>query len=130
MEWVLVKTLMSLLAVLGLMTGIVILLKKYVYKGHGVSTAVVSIDVLGHTVLSPKRSIHVLRVLNKIVIVGVTEGGMTSLGEINDEECLAEIDGRITDRTANPNLFTDYLQKYFHSTSRNGSKTNGKANLG
>ena len=129
MEWMLVKTLMSLLAVLGLMAGMIFLLKKYVYKGQKLNSAVVSIDVLGHTMLSPKRSVHVLKVLHKVIVIGVTESGMTSLGEINDEVSLAEIDGRLADSVTSPNSFTDYVQKYMHSSSWNGSKRNGKADL-
>lgn len=125
----LAKTLMSLLAVVGLMVGIVLMLKKYVYKGQRRNTALVSIEVLGQTMLSPKRSVHVLKVMHKVIVVGVTEGGMTALGEINDEGSLAEIDGRIAEHTATPTSFADYVQRYMHPVSMNGSKRNGKAQL-
>jgi flagellar biogenesis protein FliO len=126
MEWMLVKTLLSLFAVLALMAGIVLVMKKYVYKGQTPASSVVSVDVLGHRMLTPKRSVHVLKILNKILVVGVTEGGMTSLGEIDDEVILREISGRMEDRVNSPGNFSDYVQKYMRSFSWHGSNGNGK----
>ncbi len=53
MEWILVKTLLSLAAVLALMLGVVYLLKKYVYAGKGASSALVAVEVLGQQPCSP-----------------------------------------------------------------------------
>ncbi|HCV44148.1 MAG TPA: hypothetical protein DGH68_11740 [Bacteroidetes bacterium] len=125
MEWMLVKTLFSLAAVLVLMAGIVFVMKKYVYKGQTSNGSVVSVDVLGHRLLTPKRSVQVIKVLNKIIVVGVTEGGMTSLGEIDDEDILREIGERMEDRTKTPSNFSDYVEKYMRTVSWNRSKGNG-----
>jgi len=121
----LVKTLFSLAAVLVLMAGIVFVMKKYVYKGQTSNGSVVSVDVLGHRLLTPKRSVQVIKVLNKIIVVGVTEGGMTSLGEIDDEDILREIGERMEDRTKTPSNFSDYVEKYMRTVSWNRSKGNG-----
>jgi flagellar biogenesis protein FliO len=91
MEWVVVKTLLSLTAVLALMLGVVFLMKKFVVSGRASSSAVVDMRVLGTLVLQPKRSVIVLKVMNKVLIVGVSEDGMHTLGEVCDEQSLNAI---------------------------------------
>jgi flagellar biogenesis protein FliO len=127
MEWMLAKTLMSLCAVLALMVGIVFVLKKFVYKGRVASTMLVNVDVLGYRTLAPKRSVHVVKVLNKIIVVGVTDGGMTSLGEIDDDVILMEIDERMAARVSTSSNFSEYVEKYVRLFPWNGSKSNGKS---
>jgi flagellar protein FliO/FliZ len=128
MEWMLVKTLLSLFAVIGLMVGIIIVMKKYGYmKGRAPGSSMVAIDILGHRSLAPKRSVHVLKVLNKVMVVGVTEGGMNTLGEITDVESLRQIDELVDQRSGSANNFANYVDKYLRSLSRNGSKGNGKS---
>ncbi len=92
MGWVLLKTLASLAAVLGLMFGLVIVMKKYMYGFQATRSTLVSVDVLGQRLVQPKRSIVVVKVLNKIMIVGMAEEGMTMLGEINDADILHWVD--------------------------------------
>jgi flagellar biosynthetic protein FliO len=92
MEWVLIKTLFSLAAVLGLMVGVVFLLKKFVYGTGAPSAAQVDITVLGSRSLSPKKSISVVRVMGKVLVVGLSEQGMSLLTELENEEA-AESDG-------------------------------------
>jgi flagellar biogenesis protein FliO len=92
MGWVLLKTLGSLVAVLGLMFALVVVLKKYMYGFQSTRSTLISIDVLGQRVIQPKRSIVVVKVLNKVFIIGMTEEGMQLLGEIDDEDILQWID--------------------------------------
>ena len=97
MGWVLLKTLASLVAVLGLMFGLVVVMKKYMYGFQAARSSLISVDVLGQRLVQPKRSVVVVKVLNKIMIVGMTEAGMTSLGEINDADILHWIDSTIAE---------------------------------
>ena len=127
MEWLLVKTLGSLLGVLGLMVGIVVVLRKYVYKGESAGSPIVEVDVLGHRALGPKRSVHVLRVLDKVIVIGVTESGMASLAEISDAESLHTIDRRIAEQMKTPASFSTYVDKYLHSFTWKGMKKNGSS---
>ena len=126
MEWMVVKAFVSLCAVLGLMTGIVIVLRKYANKSQGSNPSVVSVEVLGHRMITQKRSVHVLKVLNKIIVVGVTEGGMTSLGEIDDDGSLREVDNRMALRSQNPSQFSAFVEKYVGSLLPNGLKNSRK----
>ncbi len=95
MGWVLLKTLASLAAVLGLMFVLVIVMKKYLFGFQAKRSTLVSVDILGQQLIQPKRSVVVLKVLNKIFIVGMTEEGMSTLGEIEDADILHWIDTNI-----------------------------------
>lgn len=56
----------------------------------------VNIEVLGKHSLQPRHSIYVLKVLNKMLVVGVTEKGIFNLAEINNTDnvnCLEQGNG-------------------------------------
>jgi flagellar biosynthetic protein FliO len=81
MEWVFIKMMLSLAAVLGLMFVLVFVLKRFVLPGRPSGTERVDIDILGQRSLGPKRSIVVVKVLHQVLVVGVTEQGMQVLAE-------------------------------------------------
>jgi flagellar protein FliO/FliZ len=128
MEWILVKTLLSLTAVLGLMVGTVFVLKRFVYRSGPNATSLVSIDVVGQASLHPKRSVVVLKVMNKLLVVGMSEQGMQTLSEITDDASIADIEQRMETRPAESRWltwrkdtqresaagksFTDHFQRY------------------
>jgi flagellar biogenesis protein FliO len=95
MEWILVKTLLSLIAVIALMFGVVYVLRKYVYQGSSGNSSLVAVDILGQRSLHPKRSIIVLKVLHTILVVGMSEQGMQTLATIDDERSLGDIEGKL-----------------------------------
>lgn len=102
MEWIVVKTLLSLAAVLGLMIAVVVVMKKFLFGGHVSSSSVVEMSVIGTMTLHPKRSIAVIKVMNKILIVGISEDGMQTLGEVTDPAVLASLDAKLEATTAAP----------------------------
>lgn len=95
MEWILVKTLLSLVAVVGLMIGVVYLLRKYVYQGTGGISSLVAVEILGQRALHPKRSIVVLKVLHTVLVVGMSEQGMQTLATIEDQQSLENIEEKL-----------------------------------
>lgn len=115
MGWVLLKTVGSLIAVLGLMFALAVGLKKYLYGFQGASSTRIAIDVLGQRVIRPKRSIVVVKVLNKVFVVGMTEEGMQTLGEIQDGDILRWID------TNNPDD-EDSIQSGTRKRNENGNR--------
>lgn len=122
MEWILVKTLLSLLAVIGLMVGLLLLLKKYMYAGRLGSASTVDIKVLGQRVLQPKRSVYVLKVLHKVIVVGSSEQGLQTLTEIADPESMAEVEEKISwqsEAASGKGLpFAEHLQSYVQTLTR------------
>lgn len=91
MEWLVVKTVLSLGAVLGLMFVLVLLLRKFVYRGRAGAAESVEIEVLGQRMLQPRRSVYVLRIMDKIVVVGMSEHGMHTLTELSGSDVTAEL---------------------------------------
>ena len=83
MGMLLLQTIGSLTAVLGLMAGLAYLLKKWMYGTNQRRYSEVPIHVVGHRTLQPKRSVYALEVLGKTLIVGVSEAGIQTLTEMN-----------------------------------------------
>jgi flagellar biogenesis protein FliO len=110
MEWILVKAFFSLVLVLGAMLALMIVLKKYAFTGKGAKSAVVDVEILGQRLLQPKRSVFVLKVLHKVVVVGLTEQGMQTLTEIQDAGSLAEVEERLDARPPASRWLTWNLQ--------------------
>lgn len=84
MEWIFVKMLLSLGAVLALMFGLVYLLRRFVLIGGAAPGQAVAIEVLGRKALQPKRSVVVLNVAGRVLVVGMSEQGMQLLTELPD----------------------------------------------
>jgi flagellar biogenesis protein FliO len=105
MEWIVAKTLLSLAAVIALMVGVVFVMKKYLVGAQAASSALIDMKVIGTMVLQPKRTVSVLKVMDKILIIGVTEDGMRTLGEINDVKSLAHIEEKLTAQPAQRKWF-------------------------
>ena len=141
MEWVVVKTLCSLVAVLASMAGVVYLLKRFVYRGVTGPTSAVPVELLGQRSLQPKRSVVVLKVLHTVVVVGMSEQGMQTLATIDDDECIAELEDKLVEAETsahrrakrNPGVagsfassFSDQLETSMRRLlSRHGRQTSG-----
>jgi len=127
MEWVFVKMMLSLAAVLGLMFGLVYVLKRFVLPGRPSGTARVDIEVLGQRSLGPKRSIVVVKVLQQVLVLGLSEQGMQVLTEEHEPtpepEAAAVPQQRSTMRVSRGvwrgvGSFADHLQAYAHTLAK------------
>jgi flagellar biogenesis protein FliO len=137
MEWVLLKTLVSLAAVLGLMGLVVAFMKRFVYGRRRRGNAPVEVEILGSRVLQPKRSVFVLRVLDAVIVVGSSEEGLQTLARVGDRrsrellEQLAPAPAAAdpVPEPARPSLqaFSGVLRQALASAWRNGAPTGGKA---
>jgi flagellar biogenesis protein FliO len=90
----LIKTLVALVAVLGVMFLVVLLMKKYFLSGPHGASEVVEIEVLSQRSLQPKRQLFVVKVLNKVLVLSSTEHGIQAVGEIDDEAVIQSIEQR------------------------------------
>lgn len=86
MEWVVAKMVLSLGAVLLLMYGLVYVLKRFVLPGAAGAHQQVPIDIIGRRVLQPKKSVVVMKVAGKVLVVGMTDHGMQTLAELAEED--------------------------------------------
>lgn len=80
-EWIVLKMILSLIAVVALMAALALVAKKVFFKTCPSNAPKVDIDLVGHRALAPKRSIYVLRVMDRMIVVGATEQGLTLLSE-------------------------------------------------
>jgi flagellar biosynthetic protein FliO len=122
MEWVLLKTFFSLLLVLGLMYGLAFLYKKYFLAQGKQDSSQVEIELLGRRTLGPKRSVAVLKVFDRVIVVGMTEDGMRTLSEMGDPRppAGAPVTGDDTKQPAG-RTFGEYLSAYLHVAPRRKS---------
>jgi len=86
MEWMFLKMLLSLGAVLALMFGLVFVLKRFVLPGGAAADIAVPVQVLGRKSLQPKKSVVILKVAERILVVGVSDQGMHMLTELTEDE--------------------------------------------
>jgi len=94
MEFAFLKTMVSLIAVLGLMALLVVGLRKFLNVGFSGKTDLVDIQILSQKSIHPKRMLYVVRVLNKVLVLSSTEHGVNSLGEIDDESVINTLDAK------------------------------------
>jgi flagellar protein FliO/FliZ len=105
MEWLVVKTVFSLGLVLALMFALGYVLKKYVYRAKSGRTESVEIEVLGQRMLQPRRSVYAIRVLDRVIILGMSEHGMHMLTEVSGPEVTADLAARRAEAAATPSAW-------------------------
>jgi len=138
MEWLIVKTVLSLALVVGLMFALGFVLKRYVVKAKSGGTDSLEIEVLGQRMLQPRRSIYAVRVMDTVIVLGMTEHGMHMLTELSGPEVAADLDARRAQASASPKTwwmkdsagvkaFASHLQRAMGLTRRpaSGQRTEG-----
>jgi flagellar biogenesis protein FliO len=139
MGWVLLKTLFSLVAVIGLMFGTVLLLRKFFVGNNSKLLQMPDIEIIGRRVIQPKNSVLVLKIYNKVLIVGISEKGMHPLSEITDQTTINEIEQRIgraqtgprwpfKNQTTKSDLFSKYLSNIWNRNDPHGKDFNIESN--
>lgn len=78
------KGLFSLIIVLGLIIGLALFLKKFIYNRNGFRVSGGLVKVVSTTFIGPKKSIHLIKVIDKILVVGVTDSQMQTLAEFKE----------------------------------------------
>jgi flagellar biosynthetic protein FliO len=93
----------DLVVKLGLVVGLIYvtvwLLRAYVGRARpGAAGSSARIDVLEATALAPGRSLYLVEVADRVLVVGATAGSLATLAEITDPEAI----GRLRSRPAEP----------------------------
>jgi flagellar biosynthetic protein FliO len=78
------KGLFSLIIVFALIIGFALFLKKFVYNRNGFRVSGGLVKVISTTFIGPKKSIHLIKVMDKILVVGVTDNQMQTLAEFKE----------------------------------------------
>ena len=82
----LLRTSGALLLVVALIFVVIFLLRRYVFSRSGSGPGLGEVRVLNTTFLGPKKSIHLVKVLNRVLVLGVSDTQMATLSEFKAEE--------------------------------------------
>ncbi len=77
--------------VIALIYLVVRILKRYVYRGAPVASARKPVSVLSSVSLAPNRTVFVLDVAGKLLVVGATSSQMSLLTEVTDPQAVEEM---------------------------------------
>jgi flagellar protein FliO/FliZ len=78
-----VKSFIPLLIIFGLLFGVLIVVKKYSFTLGGKRSRALNIDVINNQMILPKKYISVVRVLDKVLVLGICENNITLLKELD-----------------------------------------------
>lgn len=93
MDWLIFKTFSTLLLIIGLMFVILFVVRKYLYaKPHFANE---NMKILTSMNLQPKKAIYLIKAFNKIMLIGVSDNAIASLGEITDSDVLQELEAAV-----------------------------------
>jgi len=82
----LLKALLPLILIIGLLYGAMLFLKRYSFRGKGKDSGILNIRVLSNKMIMPKKFISVVRIEDKIFILGLSENSIALLKEIDSPE--------------------------------------------
>ncbi len=86
------KAFFSFALIIFLMVIVFYVLKKFYSQISSSSNSSVSMRVYAQLQLQPRKAIYLVRVLNKVLILGTSEGSLTVLSEISDPEIIKILD--------------------------------------
>ncbi|RMF59894.1 MAG: flagellar biosynthetic protein FliO [Calditrichaeota bacterium] len=89
--WMVFKALGSLIIIFFLIVGLVYLLKKYWGKQLGGGIRQENFQILARLPLHPKQSLALVRVFDRILLIGITENNITLLSEYNNPQDIQKI---------------------------------------
>lgn len=102
-----VKSLVPLVVVLGLLYGVLVLVRKYSFSFGGKKIKNLHVDVVHNQLILPKKYLSLVRIKDKLLVLGISENSVTLLKELNYNEFYEEDD---IAKTEKPN-FVDVLKQ-------------------
>lgn len=105
--WSILKIIFFLALILGLMYMLMFIVKKYFYSFDQKNPKLIKIKVLSTQMILPKKYIQVVQVKNQILVLGVSDGSINLLTQLEGEHLPA-------DEYAGPDMkenFLDILKK-------------------
>lgn len=86
------KLLLSLALIISLMTVLFYLMKRFHLPSELFRSPTANIKIYEKLQIQPKKAIYLVKVLNKILVLGISESSFTVLTEINDPEFVRALD--------------------------------------
>ena len=90
-----IKSFIPLVLILGLLFGVLILVRKYSFSLNGKKQRSLNVDVVYNQLILPKKYLSLIRVQDKLLVLGISESNITLLKELDynsfqDSEGLAK----------------------------------------
>ncbi len=104
MGWLLLKTIGFLVLIIALIVVSVYLLKKYVFTGTSRVKDSDWLQVLAQTQIQPKKSLALVKVLDRVVLIGMSDASIQTLAEF---ENLSSIQSYLEKFEANPGSWNE-----------------------
>jgi flagellar biogenesis protein FliO len=120
-----IKMVLALLVTIGLLVAVMLFLKKVTRMRMGEEGASGIIKIIDIRHLDPKRAVFLIRVLDRVLIVGSAEGSLTTLGELSDEDVI-----QLDTARNHPNStsgFSNIFTKFMENNKKKGGGGNDAA---
>ena len=85
-----VKAFIPLIIIVGLLYGVLLLIKKYGTPFKGTKGGSIPIKVLSTQMIMPKKFISIVRVDDKLLVLGISENSISMLKELEPSEVVEE----------------------------------------
>ena len=102
-----VKALIPLLVIIGLLYGVLVFVRRYGISVKGKKSGAVSIDVISTQMIMPKKFISVIKIEDRLLVLGVSEQSITLIKEMDKSVEINSKPALDTDK----NNFLDLLKK-------------------
>lgn len=76
-----IKTLLPLILILGGLFTVLLLVRKYSFSMNGKKAKLLSVEVVNNQLILPKKYISVVRIEDKLLVLGVSENNISLLKE-------------------------------------------------
>lgn len=83
-----IKALLPLILILGLLLFALIMVRRYSFSINGKKSKLLKIEVLNNHLIMPKKYLSVVRVQDKILLLGISENNITLLKEYDYNQSL------------------------------------------
>ncbi len=105
--WEIIKIFLVLFALLGVMYFMLLLAKRFLYSVDSKNSKLFNINVLSTQALMPKRFVSVVKIQDKLYVLGVSDYSVNLIDKIDSPE---DFDLNSEQTSGQPN-FMDYLKK-------------------
>jgi len=99
------KALLPLLLIFALLFGALFFLRKYSFKSKYNNSSLINIKVISNKMIMPKKFISVIRIENKLLVLGLSEHSITVLKELEPPEGSLNDYNKLTEKESFIDLF-------------------------
>ncbi|KUO61099.1 hypothetical protein APF79_13170 [bacterium BRH_c32] len=89
--WEIIQGMFPLILLIALLFGALILVKRYSFSINGKKSKLLKIEVMNNQMILPKKYLSVVKVEDKVLLLGISENNITLLKEYEYDESM-EID--------------------------------------